>query len=198
MLFEPINIAGIEVPNRFVRSATHEWMAESDGTPTSRIGDLYEELARNEVGLIITGYAYVNPKGKSDHLQQGIYDDRFIQSYKKIVARVHQHSSKIVIQIAHGGRQTMITAQNPYMLAPSAIVDTTKGITPEEMTEKEVLETIEDFRRLQEGQKKLDLMVYSCIVHTVFCSAILYLRILTDERIDGAVPLKKGHRWSLT
>jgi len=145
MLFEPINIAGIEILNRFVRSATHEWMAEPDGTPTSRIGDLYEELARNEVGLIITGYAYVNPKGKSDHLQQGIYDDRFIEPYKKIVARVHQHSSKIVIQIAHGGRQTMITAQNPYMLAPSAIVDTTKGITPEEMTEKEVLETIEDF-----------------------------------------------------
>ena len=79
MLFEPIDIGGTEVPNRFVRSATHEWMAEVDGTPTERIGDLYEELARNEVGLIITGYAYVNPKGKSDNLQQGIYDDRFIE-----------------------------------------------------------------------------------------------------------------------
>ena len=145
MLFYPINIAGIEIPNRFVRSATHEWMADPDGNPTSRIGDLYEELARNEVGLIITGYAYVNPKGKSDRLQQGIYDDRFIEPYRKIVSRVHQHGSRIVLQIAHGGRQTMITAENPYMLAPSAIVDTTKGITPEEMTEKEVFETIEDF-----------------------------------------------------
>lgn len=145
MLFEPINIAGIAVPNRFVRSATHEWMAQPDGTPTSRIADMYEELARNEVGLIITGYAYVDPKGKSDHLQQGIYDDRLIRPYKEIVARVHKHGSKIVLQIVHGGRQTMITADNPYMLAPSAVVDTTKGMTPEEMTEKEVLETIEHF-----------------------------------------------------
>lgn len=145
MLFEPINIAGIEIPNRFVRSATHEWMAQPDGTPTSRIGDLYEELARNEIGLIITGYAYVNPKGKSDHLQQGIYDDRCIEPYKEIISRVHEHGSKIVIQIVHGGRQTMITTDNPYVLAPSAVVDITKGIMPEEMTEKEVLETIEDF-----------------------------------------------------
>jgi 2,4-dienoyl-CoA reductase-like NADH-dependent reductase (Old Yellow Enzyme family) len=145
MLFEPINIAGIEIPNRFVRSATHEWMAQPDGTPTSRIGDLYEELARNEVGLIITGYAYVNPKGKSDHLQQGIYEDRFIEPYKEIVTRVHEHGSKIVLQIAHGGRQTMITAENLYILAPSAVIETIKGMTPEEMTEKEVLETIEDF-----------------------------------------------------
>ncbi len=145
MLFEPIEIAGIEIPNRFVRSATHEWMAQSDGTPTSRIGDLYEELALNEVGLIITGYAYVNPKGKSDKLQQGIYNDRFIAPYREIVARVHRHGSKIVLQISHGGRQTMITVNTPYMLAPSAVIETTKGMTPEEMTEKEVLETIEDF-----------------------------------------------------
>lgn len=145
MLFEPIEIAGIEIPNRFVRSATHEWMAQPDGTPTSRIGDLYEELARNEVGLIITGYSYVNPKGKSDDLQQGIYDDRFIGPYREIVARVHAHGSKILLQIAHGGRQTMITVDHPYILAPSAVVETTKGMTPEEMTEKEVLETIEDF-----------------------------------------------------
>lgn len=135
----------MNIPNRFVRSATHEWMAKSDGTPTSRIGDLYEKLAINEVGLIITGYAYVNPKGKSDLFQQGIYEDKFINPYREIVSRVHKYDSKIVLQISHGGRQTMITTDNPYVLAPSSVIETTKGITPEEMTENEVLDTIEDF-----------------------------------------------------
>lgn len=120
-------------------------MAEPDGTPTERIGDLYEELAKNETGIIITGYAYVNPRGKSDHLQQGIYDDRFIEDYKKIVSRVHKYNSKIVLQVAHGGRQTMISSEAPYALAPSAVTEKTMGMTPEEMSEKEVLETIEDF-----------------------------------------------------
>ncbi len=36
----------MELQNRFVRSATHEFMAEEDGTPTSRLGDFYEELAK--------------------------------------------------------------------------------------------------------------------------------------------------------
>ncbi|WP_406662114.1 NADH:flavin oxidoreductase [Methanolobus sp. ZRKC3] len=145
MVFNSTGFGGLEVPNRFVRSATHEWMAEPDGTPTERLGDLYEELAKNEVGLIITGYSYVNPKGKSDHLQQGIYDDKFIEPYRKITSRVHKYPSKIALQIVHGGRQTMITTENPYAFAPSAVTEATRGMTPEEMTEEEVLETIEDF-----------------------------------------------------
>jgi len=57
MIFDPITVCNLELQNRFVRSATHEFLAEVDGTPTSRLGELYEELAKNEVGLIITGYA---------------------------------------------------------------------------------------------------------------------------------------------
>lgn len=154
MLFKPIRLGNMDVANRFVRSATHEWMAEPDGTPTDRISDLYEELALNEVGLIITGYAYVNPKGKSDHLQQGIYDDRFVEPYKKIVSKVHKHKSKIVMQIVHGGRQTMLSAQNPIMLAPSAVTITTNGVTPEEMTEAEILDTIDDFANAARRSKE--------------------------------------------
>ncbi|MDD4498699.1 MAG: NADH:flavin oxidoreductase, partial [Methanosarcinaceae archaeon] len=59
MIFDPIQVCGLDLRNRFVRSATQEFMAEEDGTPTERLGDLYEELAKNEVGLIVTGYAYV-------------------------------------------------------------------------------------------------------------------------------------------
>ncbi len=145
MLFEPIRLGNMEVPDRFVRSATHEWMAEPDGTPTERIENLYENLARNYVGLIITGYAYVNPGGKSDHLQQGIYADRLIEPYKSIVSAVHRFNSKIALQIVHGGRQTMLSADNPVILAPSAVTIKTNGVTPEEMTDEEILETIEDF-----------------------------------------------------
>ncbi|ADE36166.1 NADH:flavin oxidoreductase [Methanohalophilus mahii] len=144
MLFDPINIEGLSIPNRFVRSATHEWLAEEDGTPTASIGDIYEELAKNEVGLIVTGYSYVNPAGKSDDLQQGIYDDRFIGPYRKIVERVHSSGSKIVLQIVHGGRQSM--AQHGYpLLAPSEVEDSSTGKLPRAMTEEEILETIDDF-----------------------------------------------------
>ncbi|MEA1984106.1 MAG: NADH:flavin oxidoreductase [Euryarchaeota archaeon] len=144
MLFEPINIADLTVSNRLVRSATNEWLAEDDGTPTEAIGDMYEELARNKVGLIITGYSYVDPKGKSNDRQQGIFDDRSIAPYRAITTRVHKYDSRIFLQIVHGGRQSMVTDGGP-ILAPSAVRDTSSGKTPMAMSQEDIQQTIRDF-----------------------------------------------------
>lgn len=59
ILFEPLSIKGLELKNRFVRSATHEGLGTFDGRPTSLLQELYEKLAINETGLIITGSAMV-------------------------------------------------------------------------------------------------------------------------------------------
>jgi len=153
MLFEPITIAGLTVKNRFVRSATNEGMAELDGTVTKGIGDMYEDLAREDVGLIITGYSYVDVKGQSDERQQGIYDDRFIGPYQEIVSRVHKYGSKIFIQIVHGGRQSIVKEGVP-LLAPSAVEDPASGKIPVEMTEEDILDTIENFAEAARRSKE--------------------------------------------
>jgi 2,4-dienoyl-CoA reductase-like NADH-dependent reductase (Old Yellow Enzyme family) len=145
MLFNPINIKGLHIQNRFVRSATHEWLAQEDGTPTPAIGRMYEELAKNEVGLIITGYSYVNPAGKSSKRQQGIYEDRFIEPYSQITEQVHKYDSKIALQIVHGGRQALVTPEYPVTMAPSAVKDSSSGKVPAAMTEAHIHQTIEDF-----------------------------------------------------
>jgi 2,4-dienoyl-CoA reductase-like NADH-dependent reductase (Old Yellow Enzyme family) len=154
MIFDPITICDMELQNRFVRSATHEFMAEKDGKPTSRLGDLYEELAKNEIGLIITGYSYILPGGRSDIYQQGIYDDRFVEPYLKITERVHKYKNKIVLQIVHGGRQATTSEEYPVPLAPSKIKDGHKGVIPREMTEQEILEIIEAFTKAAIRTKK--------------------------------------------
>ncbi|AKB79379.1 2,4-dienoyl-CoA reductase [NADPH] [Methanosarcina horonobensis HB-1 = JCM 15518] len=144
----------MELQNRFVRSATHEFMAEEDGTPTSRLGDFYEELAKNEVGLIITGYSYVLPGGQSDANQQGIYDDRFIEPYKGITDRVHEYRSKIVLQIVHGGRQADASQEHPVPMAPSVVKNGHSAAIPREMTEEEILKMIEAFTQAAVRAKK--------------------------------------------
>jgi 2,4-dienoyl-CoA reductase-like NADH-dependent reductase (Old Yellow Enzyme family) len=154
MIFDPITVCNMELQNRFVRSATHEFMAEKDGEPTSRLGDLYEKLAKNEVGLIITGYSYVLPGGQSDIYQQGIYDDRFIEPYLRITERVHRYRSKIILQIVHGGRQATTSDEYPIPIAPSAVKDGHKSVMPREMTEQEILEVIEAFVKASVRAKK--------------------------------------------
>jgi 2,4-dienoyl-CoA reductase-like NADH-dependent reductase (Old Yellow Enzyme family) len=154
MIFDPITICNMELQNRFVRSATHEFMAEEDGTPTPRLGDLYEELAKNEVGLIVTGYSCVHPCGWSDAKQQGIYDDRFIDPYRKITDRVHSYRSRIVLQIVHGGRQADVSQEHPVPIAPSAVRDGHSSTIPREMTEEEILIVIEAFTQAAVRAKK--------------------------------------------
>jgi 2,4-dienoyl-CoA reductase-like NADH-dependent reductase (Old Yellow Enzyme family) len=154
MIFDPITICNMEIQNRFVRSATHEFMAEKDGKPTSRLGDLYEVLAKNEVKLIITGYSYVLPGGQSDIFQQGIYEDRFIEPYLKITEKVHRYKSKIVLQIVYAGRQATTSEEYLVPIAPSKIKDAYSAVVPREMTEQEILEVIEAFTRAAVRTKK--------------------------------------------
>ncbi len=45
-LFESTTINGMELPNRFVRSATWEGMAADDGTCTPELKNLYVDLAK--------------------------------------------------------------------------------------------------------------------------------------------------------
>jgi 2,4-dienoyl-CoA reductase-like NADH-dependent reductase (Old Yellow Enzyme family) len=144
----------MDIQNRFVRSATHEFMAEKDGKPTSRLGDLYEVLAKNEVMLIITGYSYVLPGGKSDIFQQGIYEDRFIEPYLKITEKVHRYRSKIVLQIVHAGRQATTSEEYLVPIAPSKIKDAYSAVMPREMTEQGILEVIDAFTRAAARTKK--------------------------------------------
>ncbi|MGR3311509.1 MAG: NADH:flavin oxidoreductase [Candidatus Brocadiales bacterium] len=144
-LFKSITINGMEIPNRFVRSATNESLVDGEGYVTNRLGDMYEELAKGGVGLIITGYAYIRSDGKSSLKQAAIYDEKFIPEYKKIVNRVHKYKTKIALQIAHGGRQTKPEICGCIPIAPSAVTDSSSGITPKEMRERDILNIIKCF-----------------------------------------------------
>jgi len=94
VLFENTEIKGMELNNRLVRSATHEAMADDDGFPTDRLFKLYERLAKGGVGLIITGYTYVSPDGKSTAML-GIDTDEHISKYRELVDHVHQNGARI-------------------------------------------------------------------------------------------------------
>ena len=57
ILFEPIEINGMVIPNRFVRSATNDRCAEVSGRVTDMFIEHYEALAKGGIGLIVTGPA---------------------------------------------------------------------------------------------------------------------------------------------
>jgi 2,4-dienoyl-CoA reductase-like NADH-dependent reductase (Old Yellow Enzyme family) len=58
-LFDTTRIKDVLLKNRFVRSATWERLATDDGRMSERLFRNYEDLAKGQVGLIITSYTFV-------------------------------------------------------------------------------------------------------------------------------------------
>jgi len=145
ILLTPVDIGSVTAANRFVRSATHDFMARDDGSVTDRQIGLFEKLAEGEVGLIITGHAYVQPSGKASPRQIAIYDDRFIPGLARIAEAVHKYPSRIFIQLAHAGRQTRKKVCGSRPISPSAVYDPSSRSIPREMTPVDVKNLIHDF-----------------------------------------------------
>jgi 2,4-dienoyl-CoA reductase-like NADH-dependent reductase (Old Yellow Enzyme family) len=120
MLFEPGKIGTLELPNRLIRSATAENMADPGGRPRPPMKDLYRELARGGVGLIISGHMYVAPSGKAHPEMTGIYDDALIPHLAELTATVHDAGGRVAAQINHGGMQCSRRTVS-QTVAPSAI-----------------------------------------------------------------------------
>ncbi len=147
LLFTPMEINGMKLKNRLVRSATYEHMAADDGKVTDRLINFYSKLAKGGVGLIVLGATYVQENGHGLPCQIGISNDEHIPGLKKLVDEIHDHDAKVALQIYHAGRQTTpaaIGGQTP--IAPSAIEpDPLFNTSPKEMTGEEIHETINAF-----------------------------------------------------
>jgi 2,4-dienoyl-CoA reductase-like NADH-dependent reductase (Old Yellow Enzyme family) len=153
VLFEETTLNGLTLKNRFVRSATFEGMAGAEGACTPQLKDLNVELAKGNVGLIITGYAYVNEIGKSRVAQSGIQSDDLIEGWIDHVRAVHDHGGAIVMQIAHAGCNSFVIPEGKNAVGPSA-VEMPQGCMCRDMSVSEIAETVDDFVKSAVRAKK--------------------------------------------
>ncbi|MCT4661342.1 MAG: NADH:flavin oxidoreductase [Tissierellales bacterium] len=137
-IFDNCNIGPLKLKNRLVRSATWENMATSTGHLTQSLYDIHEELAKNEVGLIVTGYANVVAEEQPNPGMIGIYEDSFIDEYKKLTDIVKSHGSKIVMQLAYGGTKTKFNVGERVIFAPSEVAEKSTGTMGKEMTLEDI------------------------------------------------------------
>jgi len=144
LLFTPGSIGTLELPNRLVRSATAERLADADGRPQPPLKALYRELARGGVGLIITGHMYVHPSGRAHSEMTGIYADELIPDLAELVDVVHRENGRIAVQINHGGMQCSrdVVAET---IAPSAIDAPFLKRSPREMTPDEIVSMVQAY-----------------------------------------------------
>jgi 2,4-dienoyl-CoA reductase-like NADH-dependent reductase (Old Yellow Enzyme family) len=144
LLFSPGKIGTLEIPNRLVRSATAENMADNNGRPLPKMIGLYRQLSRGGVGLIITGHMYVHPGGKAHPEMTGIYTDELIPHLKKLADAVHEEGGLVIVQINHGGIYVdKESVSDP--IAPSNYLNKSSEKSAREMTEDESATLVDAF-----------------------------------------------------
>ncbi|MBQ9003424.1 MAG: NADH:flavin oxidoreductase [Eggerthellaceae bacterium] len=102
-MFEPVEMGGLRLKNRLVRSATWEAIAAPDGGIDEAAYGIYDELARGGVGLAITGFTSVAGNDRSFGGMMRLHDDALVPQYAKLVDMVHAQGVPVLAQLALGG-----------------------------------------------------------------------------------------------
>lgn len=124
-LFQPITINTMQVRNRLVMPPMSSRLSRPDGSVTRELIAYYAERAKGGVGLIIIEYSYIDElESKAAICQLGVQNDHMVTGLHELVEAIHSYGAKVVLQIAHGGRQTVPGTIGGLMpVAPSAIPD---------------------------------------------------------------------------
>jgi NADPH2 dehydrogenase len=182
LLFTPYELKNISLKNRLVMAPMCMYMAHNkNGYVTDWHVTHYGSRAAGQVGLIIIEATAVTPQGRISENDLGIWDDTHIEGLKRLVDHVHELGGKIGIQLAHAGRKAMVDGE---IVAPTALPFNDAMRTPLEMTEAQILETIEAFKQGAERAKQAGFDVIE--LHAAHGYLINeFLSPLTNKREDS-------------
>ncbi|MGW7431766.1 FAD-dependent oxidoreductase [Streptomyces sp. NPDC054861] len=147
-LLSPLDLGFTTLPNRVLMGSMHVGLEETENG-FARMAAFYAERARGGVGLIVTGGIAPNEAGRPWDGGAKLSTEEEVAEHRLITDAVHEAGGRIAMQILHFGRY----AYHPALVAPSAIQAPISPFVPNELTDAEVEQTIEDYARCAELAK---------------------------------------------
>ncbi len=140
--------SGALLPNRFVKSAMSENLADADNGPSAALIKLYERLGKGGTGLLVTGNVIVAQGGLTEERNVVIEDDRDLVRLARWASAAQAGGAKAWVQLNHAGRQSpkMVTRQP---VAPSAVTLARAGLFGEAraLDDREIVGLVARFAR---------------------------------------------------
>ncbi len=139
----PWRLGSLEVPNGLVRSATWEGLATEEGRPRPELAELLGRLSEGGAGMVVAGFAYVDPRGKALNAQTGVHEDALLEDLAALAGAIRNGGARSCLQVGHCGAQLWRVLKGEGLEAegPSA------GDGVEEMTPERIRELIRAFAR---------------------------------------------------
>ena len=200
LLFEPLKIRGLNLPNRIVLSPLCMYSANSGVASDWQFAHL-STFARGGVGLVFAEATAVEPRGRITPRCLGIWTDEQANALKPVTSFISSMGSVPGIQIAHAGRKA--SASPPWdggkpvdigdrkwgdpgwqVVGASAVPLAEGWQTPLAMNEAEISELVAAFadsarRSAEAGFKALEIHgAHGYLIHS-------FLSPLSNQRNDG-------------
>lgn len=148
-LFEALKLrSGIELRNRFFKSAMSETLADKNMNPSNEIYNLYFQWSSERIGVLISGNVMVDRRYLGEPGNIVLDEKSDINAFRKWSDIGNNKNTPIWLQLNHPGKQMYKTIKE-QPIAPSAIAiqgGSAKAFQlPREMTRYEVDEAINKF-----------------------------------------------------
>ncbi|KOX19601.1 MULTISPECIES: NADPH-dependent 2,4-dienoyl-CoA reductase [unclassified Streptomyces] len=148
-LLSPLDLGFTTLPNRVIMGSMHVGLEEAEHG-FERMAAFYAERARGGVGLIVTGGIAPNEAGRPWDGGAKLTTAEEVAEHRLITDAVHREGGRIAMQILHFGRY----AYHPALVAPSPLKAPISPFAPNELTDAEVEQTVEDYVRCAELAKE--------------------------------------------
>ncbi len=128
-LFSPLTLGAIHLPNRIVMAPLTRMRAGRANVPTALNAEYYAQ--RCSAGLIVSEGTAISPQAQGYPNAPGIYTADQIAGWRTVTDGVHARGGRIVMQIAHNGRNShsSLMPDGSRPVAPSAIRGTIPALT---------------------------------------------------------------------
>ncbi|WP_369142611.1 FAD-dependent oxidoreductase [Streptomyces sp. R44] len=148
-LLSPLDLGFTTLPNRVIMGSMHVGLEETEHG-FERMAAFYAERARGGVGLIVTGGIAPNEAGRPWDGGAKLTTAEEVAEHRLITDAVHAEGGRIAMQILHFGRY----AYHPGLVGPSPIKAPISPFVPNELSDAEVEQTVEDYARCAELAKE--------------------------------------------
>jgi 2,4-dienoyl-CoA reductase (NADPH2) len=195
---EPLRFRNLTVKNRLFRSSLSGRVDNYDGSGTETHINWDVRFARNGIGAIVSNNSPVHPRGLIVPGYAHIDRDDRIPFWRDLVARVHEHDCRYIVQVAFSGRQRDIGGiEFPNGLSSTNDSEPLHGFPCERMTVAQIEELVRAFGRA--AYRAREAGADGVEVHG--CNGYLITQFLSsginDRKDDYGGPLENRARFAL-
>lgn len=164
-LLAPLDLRGLQLPNRVVMAPLTRSRAGENRIPNELMAAYYAQRA--SAGLIITEATTISPQANGWNQSPGIYTDEMVQGWTKVVHAIHAQGGRVFLQLWHMGRSSHSDFHDGQLpVAPSAIAiegdeihtpasgDKKPYEVPRALETDEIPQIVEDYRRAAQRAKQ--------------------------------------------